>query len=130
MLVTGLTGRDDFGPAAAADWAEENGYYVPGAGTSWDMFTSGAQSLGLSVITPEWGEGPVLEQLAMGHPVLCSMMPGDFTDQGHFIILTGTDEDGLVTVNDPNSRNNSEKRWELSVILGQAKALWAFFTES
>ena len=29
------------------------------------------------------------------------MGPGDFTNQGHFIVLSGLTEDGHVLVNDP-----------------------------
>ena len=53
------------------------------------------------------------------------MGPGFFTTAGHFIVLTGY-EDGYVTVNDPNSKANSEKKWEFAQIRDQLKNLWAF----
>ena len=58
-----------------------------------------------------------------GNPIICIMGPGDFTDEGHFIVMTGYD-DGFVYINDPNSRANSQKAWELSSIIGQIKNLW------
>ena len=54
------------------------------------------------------------------------MGPGDFTDQGHFIVLSGIDEDGMVIVKDPNSKKNSKKHWNLSKIISQMKNLWSY----
>ncbi|MBQ1871316.1 MAG: C39 family peptidase, partial [Lachnospiraceae bacterium] len=55
-----------------------------------------------------------------------SMKPGDFTYTGHFIVLTGIDEDGKIMVNDPNSRNNSDKHWDVDTLVKQIKALWVY----
>lgn len=52
------------------------------------------------------------------------MKSGNFTTEGHFIVLTGT-SDGKIKVNDPNSRARS-KLWDYETIEGQIKNLWAF----
>ena len=39
------------------------------------------------------------------------MGPGEFTSNGHFIVLTGL-QNGRLKINDPNSRKNSEKTWD------------------
>jgi predicted double-glycine peptidase len=54
------------------------------------------------------------------------MGPGDFTTQGHFIVLTGVDGDGKILLHDPNSRKNSEKAWEYERLAGQMKNLWKY----
>ena len=54
------------------------------------------------------------------------MGPGDFTEQGHFIVLTGVTDDGKIIVNDPNSRINSRKKWDAKRLLDQMKGMWAF----
>ena len=51
------------------------------------------------------------------------MGPGAFTTTGHFIVLTGC-EDGMIRVNDPNSRKNSEKLWTYEEIAGSIRNLW------
>lgn len=37
------------------------------------------------------------------------MYPGDFTYTGHFIVLTGIDENGAITVNDPKQPRQHQK---------------------
>ena len=53
------------------------------------------------------------------------MGPGDFTATGHFLVLTGW-EDGKFRINDPNSRENSERLWAYEEIQDQIRNLWAF----
>ena len=57
------------------------------------------------------------------------MGPGDFTNQGHFIVLSGLTEDGKVLINDPNSKINSRKKWDLNTIINQMNAAWSFWVE-
>lgn len=64
-------------------------------------------------------------QLASGHPIICSMRPGDFTTTGHFIVLNGY-ENGQFHVLDPNSNANSEKLWSYERLSPQINNLWAF----
>ncbi len=40
--------------------------------------------------------------LAAGVPLICAMGPGDFTGNGHFIVVTGYDGEGF-SIRDPNS---------------------------
>ena len=68
----------------------------------------------------------VRKALDAGYPVIASVSKGDFTTQGHFIVLAGTDEDGKVIVHDPNSVERSAKVWDLDRILSQTRNLWAF----
>ena len=51
------------------------------------------------------------------------MGPGEFTSNGHFIVLTGL-QNGRLKINDPNSRKNSEKTWDIDQVLEQTKAVW------
>lgn len=126
MVVCGLTGDTYWNPYAVGVFSEQSGYYVPGEGTAWDLMTVGASALGLSA---EWGEVSadyIVNQLWGGHPIICSMYPGDFTYTGHFIVLTGMDEGGAVIVHDPNSPSNSEKHWSMDELLPQICALWSY----
>jgi len=56
------------------------------------------------------------------------MYPGDFTYTGHFIVLTGIDENGAITVNDPNSPANTKKHWSMTEILPQIRQSWGYRT--
>ena len=66
--------------------------------------------------------------LQSGIPLICSMYPGDFTYTGHFIVLTGIDENGAITVNDPNSPANNKKHWSMTEILPQIRQSWGYRT--
>ena len=51
------------------------------------------------------------------------MLPGDFTDDGHFIIIDKYDAAGF-SVLDPNSPERSA-RWSFERLGGQIANLWA-----
>lgn len=130
MVVTGLTGDVTMTPKKVADFSVENGFFAEGAGTSWSLMDAGARKLGLrSRQIEKWTEDAVIEELKAGHPMICSMGAGDFTEKGHFIVLCGITDEGKVILNDPNSRVNTEKEWEVRRLLDQMKAMWAFQPE-
>ncbi len=126
MITCGLTGSEDWNPLAVAQFSEKEGYYVPGEGTSWSLMTEGAQILGLTAENIPVTEGNILATLQSGEPMICSMYPGDFTYTGHFIVLTGIDENGAITLNDPNSPANTQKHWPMTEILPQIRQSWGY----
>ncbi len=124
MAYIGLTGKTDKDPGAMALFSEKNGYIDAGI-TSWALMGDGARQLGLRSQELGASAEAVLGELAAGHPVICSVGPGDFTTEGHFIVLTAADTAGNVTVNDPNSIERSQRTWDIQGILGQCRNLWA-----
>lgn len=126
MVRCGLSGSTDWNPLAVAHMAEGKGFYVDGAGSSWDLMTEGAAELGLTVDSVIYDAEHILNKLEQGIPIICIMGPGDFTTSGHFIVLTGVDEDGKVTICDPNSRDNSRKSWDVEELIPQIKNLWGY----
>lgn len=126
MVRCGLSGEIQWDPLNVARYAEREGYYVKGAGTAWDLMTMGAEDLGLTVDSVVFDAEHILAQLQGGSPIICAMRPGDFTTTGHFIVLSGLDEYGKVTVCDPNSKANSEMSWDVEELLPQIKNLWAY----
>ena len=126
MVWCGLSGETDLNPLRMAQYAEQKGYYVKGAGTAWDLMNYGAEELGLTVENIVFDADHILAQLRSGSPIICAMRPGDFTTTGHFIVLTGVDEYGRIMVCDPNSRNNSEKTWDVEQLIPQIKNLWGY----
>ena len=126
MVAVGLTGDLALNPRAVAEFAEADGHYAAGSGTAWTLMTDGAARLGLSARVLPLHEPTILSELRAGNPIICSVGSGDFTTDGHYIVLTGVRPDGTVRVNDPNSRLRSEADWELERIMGQVKNLWVF----
>jgi len=124
MVALALTGDASVNPIAVGDYSAEQGWYYPGAGTSWDLMRDGAEHFGL-----EWEELPLSEDIMRealfeGRLIILSMLPGDFTTSGHFIVLTVYNEEGF-TVLDPNSRERS-RTWSFETLSGQIGNIWAY----
>ena len=106
-----------------------NKYYVNGQGSSWGIFAACAGHWGLDCVQIGTSKDKIITALSEGNPVILSMGPGRFTSSGHFIVLTGINSEGLVTVNDPNDNNKKnfkDKEFGLSQILNEAKGGWYF----
>lgn len=125
MVFTALTQNQSMTPDAVAQFSEQNGYYVDGVGTSWSLMSSGAKKLGLKVKEVPLSEEIIADKLSNGYPIICSVTQGDFTNEGHFIVLTAYDN-GIIRVNDPNSEVNSRKSWSYDRLKGQISAMWVY----
>lgn len=125
MAYLYYTGDLTMNPRTIAQYAQENGYHTE-EGTSWSFWTDGAAGLGLQGQQVALSENVMKSVLDVGGVLVCSMAPGDFTTQGHYILLRGYDENGFF-VNDPNRRSNSEKQWDYETLSGQIKNLWSLY---
>lgn len=126
MVASFLFQNPEMTPLYMADYATNNGYCVPGSGTSWEFMSKGAMGLGLQVWEVPLMESRVKEYLRQGNPIICIMGPGKFTDNGHFIVLTGL-ENGKIKINDPNSKERSNQLWEFEEIKSQIRNMWVYF---
>lgn len=84
---------ESINPYAVGQYAAEQGYYTYGQGTSWDIMTEGAVYYDLEYLNGSVSADYILENLTSDTPMICSMTPGNFTTSGHFIVLTGIDEE-------------------------------------
>lgn len=123
MVAFYLTGDPAMSPDNLIRFALEEGYCVPGNGSAWTLISQGGEALGLEVTELPLVESLVFENLEAGNPIICIMGPGDFTDSGHYIVLAGC-QDGKLRINDPNSREKSERLWEFAQIEDQIDNLW------
>ena len=120
-----LTGNASYTPTYIAEYAQTNGYSNED-GTNWTLITNGAQFLGLSCAEVPLEKTVMTRLLQSGVPLICAMGPGDFTQSGYYIVLTGI-RDGKFTVNDPNSAENSAKAWSYDEISSQIRNTWALW---
>lgn len=118
-----LTGDINMTPDQVAGFAEKNGYYDRGYGSSWKLISEGAGKLGLTATELPLVKKKMTNALEAGHPVILALGVGDFTSSGHYIVLTDY-EDGAFRVNDPNSRIRSEKLWTYEELEGQIRNIW------
>lgn len=127
MVGYWLTGDENMTPNQIAQFAQRNGYYASGYGSSWTLISEGAGKLGLSATELPLVEKKMVQALEKGQPVILAMGEGDFTSSGHYIVLTGVTEEGF-RVNDPNSVLNSQKIWTYEELEKQIRNIWAMET--
>ncbi len=125
MVVVGLTGNSSFTPYAIAENSLNSGFYVDGAGSSWDLMRLDLDRYGISAEELPLSEETMISALNAGKPIIANVGVGDFTDSGHFIVITGY-KDGLFTVNDPNSPSRSAEGWYYDTLSPQIMNLWAY----
>lgn len=123
MVCVYLLNDAKYSPRYIADFAQKNGYCVPGNGSTWTLISEGGILLGLDVKEIPLVESLITRNLKEGNPIICIMGPGIFTTGGHFIVMTGY-EDGKIKVNDPNSPTRSGMLWEYDSIKDQIRNLW------
>ena len=129
MVDIYLTGRTDHTPLWMAQYAESNGYNEIGSGTKWTLFSEGSAPLGLRAEGITLSFDFFYQTLTSGAPIVCAMFPGDFTQHGHYLVLTGMDAAGNITVNDPNSRIRSARIWTFDELRPQIRGGWVFSSE-
>lgn len=125
MVYVKLTGKKDVTPREMASYATSAGYVDSGK-TSWTFMSQGLARYGLQATELGADASVIRNQLKAGHPIICSVRKGDFTTQGHFIVICGLNSDGTVEIRDPNSNAKSHMNWEIDRILKQCNNLWAF----
>lgn len=123
MVALYLTGVADYTPLYIAEYAETNGYYVSGVGTDWSLLNTGCSAFGIQTKELPLDEDYMKKELNAGHPLICSVGAGDFTDNGHFLVLTGYTDEGF-SLNDPNSVKNSNRVWSYEELAGQIRKIW------
>lgn len=128
MVIAGLTGDVTVTPVKVAKYSEKKGYIDENNNTYWALMSEAGAHWGVTTYGGDTSEKFVAKELKAGHPIICSVGPGNFTKKGHFIVLAGY-EDGKVKVNDPFSQKNSDKVWTYSKIKDQIKSLWVYKIE-
>lgn len=126
MVVVYLTHNRDASPIAVAKYSKEAGYSVDGSGSSWTLVSEGCRHYGVKAKTVALDESRMKAELDAGHPIVVNVGPGDFTDTGHFMVITGYDDEGF-SINDPNSIEKSGKRWLFKNISSQIRAVWSMY---
>ena len=126
MVAVGLTGNTNINPKVVSDFAYDRGYYVEGIGSKWSLMTDGVSNFGLKGKEIPLSKEVIISTLKKGEPIIATMGPGTFTTQGHYIVLTGVDKDGNIIVNDPDSKEKSNKTWDIDIFMKETKDLWKF----
>lgn len=126
MVVVYLTHNREASPIAVAKYSKEAGYSVDGSGSLWTLISEGCMHYGVKAKAVALDESRMKAELDEGHPIVVNVGPGDFTDTGHFMVITGYDDEGF-SINDPNSIEKSGKRWLFKNISSQIRAVWSMY---
>ena len=121
-------GDPRFRPDRVIQFALEEEYCAPGQGTYWALMDEGAGKLGLDAREILPGRETIIGALENGDLVVCMMGPGDFTTEGHYILLTGI-ENNRLRIHDSNSIQRSGELWRYSEIADQIQGAWAIGRE-
>lgn len=124
MVIAGLTANQEATPDQLASFAMKKGYYLSGTGTKWSLMTEGAAEYGLASRQIESSQMRMQQSLDEGGFLICSMKKGDFTINGHFIVIYDYDSDGFK-INDPFCIYRSQQSWAYDDIKNQIKNAWA-----
>ena len=124
MVIRYQTGDYDVTPESVFEWAYKTGYYK-GSGLS---HLSLSRALSLKGVKNRWTKSTteVIDCLKAGRPVIAHMGPGLFAENGHYILLRGIDENGMIIVNDPNSRELSRQTFPIEMIKSELKVYDGF----
>ncbi|WP_455719677.1 C39 family peptidase [Agathobacter sp.] len=127
MVVLYLTHNAEASPLAVAEYSKEAGYSVDGSGSAWALISEGCRHYGVRAKSMSINEDRMKAQLDAGNLIVVNVGPGDFTDDGHFMVITGYDDEGF-SVNDPNSIVRSGQRWSFETLSSQIRAAWRMYT--
>ena len=130
MVLFSMTRDETLTPDVLAARAMSDGYYVEDEGTSWLFMRDVCPEYGIKAEQyPYMEEQSMAAELEAGKLIICAMGPGDFTDNGHFILLTAY-AGGEFSINDPFSRANSRKKWSYDTLQPQITQIWVYEKEN
>ncbi len=110
-------------PIVMAEWCDANGQRAAHAGAYHSIVPTSLEAYGLTVesVTDNTNTEYVAELLRSEHVLVALVGPGYFTNNGHFIIIRGFNEDGSVGVADPANIENTNTSFALDFLLSQLK---------
>lgn len=117
-------------PERILQWAH-NDYFVPGQGTSWQIFADYASQNGYHYENLGNYFNRAKAFMNEGIPIIISVNPGTFTTTGHLMVLT-TDSSGALKVYDPNDSPNKKhylKTYTSDVFIEEGVNYWALWKE-
>lgn len=125
MVLAGLTGDNTLTPVKLAKYGTEKHYVTEENDTSWAFMTDACKEWGVKCKEMMLDAKAVRKELDKGYVIVCSVGPGVFTQNGHFILLAGH-KDGKIIVHDPFSISNSNKTWDFKDFKDQIKVMWVY----
>lgn len=124
MAIFYLTGDRTCTPDVIAQYSLDEGYYVEGVGTAWALLDEYPTKFGLNTNQIFSSDENLKTYLDNGNILICSVREGNFTSDGHFIVIYGYDKNGYK-INDPKCVYRSRLSWTYEQIKNDIKQVWA-----
>lgn len=125
MVAYALTRDESITPASVSAWATENNLDPYMAGASYDLFPQASAHYGLQCSYIKNDEQVMKDHLDQGHYLITNVRAGLFTSGGHYLVISGYDDEGF-RVNDSNSKRRSAVSWKYDDFKDQIKVIWMF----
>ena len=125
MAINYVKGKDTVLLDDVAKWAIDNDMYVENEGTMWAFMNEYPEEFGIECEEVYAQSLEEFEQiLSEGDAMVTSMSKGHFTNNGHFITITGV-SDGKTSVLDSSSIYRSKKEWDSKTVFNESnKYFW------
>lgn len=110
-------------PVTMADWAVANHQYVVGAGSQHSIIEAALPAYGFTVTSLQnsVSKETLLRELKQKHLLIGLMGPGYFTEEGHYLLMTGIDGNGNICIADPHSSENTSKSFSADFLISQLR---------
>ena len=128
MVVSYLKGEEITTPEIVDVLKNSNiNYYVPGAGSAWDIFEYLSTQYDLVSTQISISEKSIIDEVRNGNPVILSLSEGPvYTGEGHFIVISGVSVDETkFLVNDSANYFNRNQYYTYEE-LGLINGGWSF----
>lgn len=125
MVAYSLTRDPSFTPFKVARFSKKHGYYIKNQGTTWEFFNGAAKKYKLKIESLSLSEKEYKKALKKGKLLILSVSQGDFTNNGHFVVVYGYNKNGFK-VNDPVCRARSNRTYSFDRLAKQTASTWAF----
>ena len=120
VCYSSLTGKKANVPKMC-NQAYKHGWYYTGQGCTHNVVPGLSKLYGMQCKGLGTKKDAIEKALRAGHPVVALMGPGDFTKNGHLVVLTRRVDKDKVKIADVGSRARTAQTWSLKKVVSQAK---------
>lgn len=130
MVYQGLTGASDGTPYDMGVLANSLGLMGQFSGTDASFMITGATNKGLSATTIENTADALTAALNAGQIVIANVAQDTFTDSTSFIVITGINDQNMLSIKDPYSPKNTAQTWDIQTVINASYGLYAYTPDS
>ncbi len=121
MVIDTIDPDNYITPDKMADIAYLKGCYIDGGGSTHNIVKKCADEYNIPVRAISASADNIKNSLDNNKLVVALVGRGEFTEGGHFILITSMDKNGKLSIADPISIENTHKKWDANFIISQLK---------